>query len=59
MRRRERVTELTHHLDRLTQPNQWVIEVDALPGHEIEGRVASFAPASGSVTVKGASIDFN
>jgi membrane fusion protein (multidrug efflux system) len=32
------------------QPGQPVrIEVDALPGHEIEGRVASFAPASGSV----------
>lgn len=29
------------------QPVQ--IEVDALPGREIEGRVASFAPASGSV----------
>ncbi len=32
------------------QPGQPVhIEVDALPGREIEGRVASFAPASGSV----------
>ncbi|MGZ2918431.1 HlyD family secretion protein, partial [Pseudomonas aeruginosa] len=32
------------------KPGQPVsIEVDALPGRHLEGRVASFAPASGSI----------